>query len=84
MRTSSRTVKFLKKSLHKTFYFLSDNIFDSTEVILLSKVKHRNLVGLVGFCEEFGLYLEHNLVQHETLNFEVNMFHDVLQQVQKY
>lgn len=29
--------------------------FFETEVNLLSKVKHRNLVGLVGFCEQTGI-----------------------------
>lgn len=33
--------------------------FFETEVNLLSKVKHRNLVGLVGFCEQTGIEMLH-------------------------
>lgn len=31
-------------------------VFLETEARLLSKVEHRNLVGLVGFCEEPGMH----------------------------
>lgn len=35
---------------------VSAYIIFGTEVKLLSRVKHRNLVGLVGYCEEDGTY----------------------------
>ncbi|KAL9663867.1 hypothetical protein QQ045_019260 [Rhodiola kirilowii] len=47
-----RTITLAIKKAHADS-FLSTHEFRN-EVILLSKVKHRNLVGLVGFCEEAG------------------------------